>query len=186
MCKDCGCDSKESKKTDKESKVDKNRVAKDGDCAVVHYTGTLEDGTKFDSSEGREPLEFVLGSGMLIPGFNDAVVGLKPGDKKSIKLKPKDAYGEYDDKRTQEVPKDNLPKDQEPKAGMMLIMSAPNGAQIPAAIREVKDDVVVIDLNHPLAGKTLNFDIEVINVKDAPEKSCGDHHCGDHDCGCGC
>jgi len=136
---------------------------KKGDKIKVEYTGTLEDGTVFDSSEKQgKPLEFEVGSGQLIKGFDEAVVGMDKGQEKTIKLESKDAYGDPRPDLVKKIPKDQLPKDQEAKAGMVLLVSVPNGQQIPAVIKEVSDKDVTIDLNHPLAGKTLNFKIKVL------------------------
>ncbi|MBW2968353.1 peptidylprolyl isomerase [Candidatus Woesearchaeota archaeon] len=148
---------------------------KEGDCVSVNYKGTLEDGTCFDSSEGRDPLEFVVGSGQLIKGFDTAVIGMKPSEKKTINLEPADAYGQRDDNKVQEVPRDALPKDQEPKEGMMLIIGTPDGQRFPAAIKKVDAEKVTLDLNHPLAGKKLTFEIEVVKISDKPSST-----------GCGC
>ncbi|MFH1432609.1 MAG: peptidylprolyl isomerase [archaeon] len=138
---------------------------KKGDKVKVDYEGTLDDGTVFDSSkQHNEPLEFEVGGGQIIKGFDDAVVGMNKDEEKDIKLEPKDAYGDHNPQLLKEVPKEHLPKDQELKAGMMLAATTPNGEQIPAKITEVKDDAVLIDLNHPLAGKVLNFKIKVVEI----------------------
>lgn len=158
-----------------EKKEDK---VKEGDVCCVHYTGTLESGEVFDSSKDREPLEFVVGSGQLIKGFDTAVIGMKKGEKKKVLLNSEDAYGDRDDKRVQEVPRNMLPKEPEPQAGMMLTIKAPTGQMFPAKIEKVDGDVVTIDFNHPLAGKKLNFEIEVVDIKE--NKGCDDKE------GCSC
>ncbi|MFC1741516.1 peptidylprolyl isomerase [Nanoarchaeota archaeon] len=165
-----------------EPKTEKSdKTAKKGDIACVHYTGKLETGEVFDSSKDREPLEFELGSGQLIKGFDTTVEGMKVGDKKEVLLNPDEAYGERDDKRVQSVPRDMLPKEPEPKEGMMLTMKAPTGQMFPAKIDKVEKDMVVLDLNHPLAGKKLNFEIELVDVKAKTEKkddcSCSEGCC---------
>jgi len=140
---------------------------KNGDKVKVDYTGTLEDGTVFDTSEGKQPLEFEVGSGQLIKGFDTAVVGMEKGDEKEITLQPAEAYGEPNPQMMQKVPKDKLPAPpdgQELKVGMMLAVGMPNGQQMPAKIAEVTDTEVIIDINHPLAGKVLNFKIKVVDV----------------------
>ncbi|MCK5234793.1 MAG: peptidylprolyl isomerase [Candidatus Aenigmarchaeota archaeon] len=138
---------------------------KKGDKVKVEYTGTLEDGTVFDSSEKHgEPLAFEVGAGQMIKGFDDAVVGMEVGDEKEITLKPADAYGDPNPQLIQKVPKDKLPKDADMKEGMQLAMALPNGQQIPATITEIGDTEVTIDINHPLAGKTLNFKLKLIDV----------------------
>lgn len=140
-------------------------AVKDGDKIKVEYTGTLEDGSVFDSSKTHnEPLEFEVGGGQIIKGFDDAVKGMGKGDEKDIKLKPADAYGDPNPQLVQKVPKDQLPKEAEVKVGMTLGMSLPNGQQIPARVTEVEDTEVTIDINHPLAGKTLNFKIKVVDI----------------------
>lgn len=136
-------------------------------CKVkVEYEGKLEDGQVFDSSEkhGGVPLEFVVGSGMVIPGFDSGVLGMKDGEEKEIKIDFKDAYGEPKAELKREIPKTSLPQDQEPKAGMGLMVQTPQG-QMPVRIDEVKDDVVVIDFNHPLAGKNLTFNVKVVGIE---------------------
>jgi FKBP-type peptidyl-prolyl cis-trans isomerase 2 len=136
----------------------------DGKTVKVNYTLTV-DGKVVDSSKGRQPLEFKTGSHQIIPGFEKAVMGMKAGEKKSFKVKPEDGYGAVNPKAFQEVPKKQLPADITPKAGMTLYATGKNGQKVPVKIKEVKKDAVVIDLNHPLAGKTLNFDIEVVAIK---------------------
>ena len=137
---------------------------KKGDKVKVEYTGTLEDGTVFDSSEKHgQPLEFEAGAGLVIKGFDDAVIGMKKDEEKEIKLTADKAYGDIKADLVKEFPKDQLPKEQEIKKGMMLLMGLPNGAQMPVKIVEVKEDIVMIDLNHPLAGKTLIFKIKVVD-----------------------
>jgi FKBP-type peptidyl-prolyl cis-trans isomerase 2 len=137
---------------------------KDGDKVKIHYKGTLDDGTVFDSSEGRDPLEFEVGSKQVIPGFEKAVKGMKKGDKKTFKIDCKDAYGEPNPAMVQSIPRDKLPADQEPKEGMMVGIGLPNGQQMPAKITKVTDKEVTMDLNHPLAGKNLTFEIELVSV----------------------
>ncbi len=139
-------------------------VVKKGDKVKVEYTGTLDDGTVFDTSEGKQPLEFEAGSGQLIKGFDNAIIGMEKGQEKEIKLKPEEAYGQPDPRLTQKIPRDKLPPGQEPKVGMVLGLQAPDGKQVPARITEVNDKEVIIDLNHPLAGKNLNFKIKVIDI----------------------
>ena len=140
-----------------------DKVVKNGDKIKVHYTGTLDNGEQFDTSMGREPLEFEVGSGQLIKGFDDAVVGMKIGDEKTIKLKPSEAYGESDPKLVQSLP--FTPReDFDPKPGQVLALQDPTGREVRAFIKEVKDDSITLDLNHPLAGKNLNFKIKVIGI----------------------
>ena len=162
-----------------ENKSAGNETVKEGDTACVHYTGKLDSGEIFDSSKGKEPLKFVVGAGQLIKGFDKAVVGMKPGDKKDISLEPSEAYGERDERRMQQVPRAQLPKDPEPKEGMMLTISTPQGQMFPAKIEKVENDVVTIDFNHPLAGKKLNFEIELVSKEEGKAEDCG---CSSCDC----
>lgn len=139
---------------------------KKGDKIKVNYTGKLEDGTVFDSTQHGDhshPIEFVVGSGQIIKGFDNAVMGMKKGDKKNISLKPEEAYGEQRADMHKKIPRDQIPQDQEPKKGMVLVLNF-NGGQIPAEIIAVDEESVTIDLNHPLAGKTLNFELEIVEI----------------------
>lgn len=138
--------------------------AKKGDQVKVHYTGKLTDGTVFDSSEGREPLGFELGAGMMIKGFDAAVDGMAIGDKVTAEIPAADAYGEASEDLIFDVPKANLPEDLKPEVGQQLAMSQPNGQQVPVTVKDVKEDIVVIDANHQLAGKDLVFDIELVEI----------------------
>ena len=138
--------------------------AKKGDQIAVHYTGRLTDGTVFDSSEGREPLAFELGAGMMIKGFDAAVNGMEIGEKVTAEMAAAEAYGESNPDLIFDIPKSNFPPDLNPQPGQQLAMSQPNGQQIPVKVKEVKDEVVVIDANHDLAGKDLVFDIELISI----------------------
>jgi peptidylprolyl isomerase len=140
------------------------KKAQNGDKLKVHYTGKLEDGSVFDSSVGREPLEFVLGNGSLIAGFERAVSGLQPGEKTTATLAPEEAYGEPSMELLFEVPKANIPEEIKPEIGMQLSVSQPDGQQMPVVIAEVKEESITLDANHPLAGKTLIFEIEVMEV----------------------
>ena len=137
---------------------------KKGDKIRVDYTGTLEDGTVFDTSDGKEPLEFEVGSGQIIKGFDEAVVGMKNGEEKEVIIKPEDAYGEANPELQKKIPKSQLPEGQEPKPGMTLAIATPDGRQVPVKISEVSDTDITIDLNHPLAGKTLTFKIKIVGI----------------------
>lgn len=138
--------------------------AKKGDTVRVHYTGKLTSGEQFDSSAGREPLEFEIGAGMMIKGFDDAVVGMAIGDKKTINIAPGDGYGERSEEMVMDFPRANFPADMTPEVGMQLMMNNNAGQQFPVTIVEVKDDVVMLDANHMLAGKELVFDIEMVEI----------------------
>jgi FKBP-type peptidyl-prolyl cis-trans isomerase 2 len=135
-----------------------------GDTVRVHYTGRLTTGEQFDSSAGREPLEFEVGAGMMIKGFDDAVVGMQIGDKKTVSLAPAEAYGERRQEMIVEFPKENFPAEITPEVGMQLMMN--NGAehQVPVTITEILVDVVILDANHQLAGQELVFDIEMVEI----------------------
>lgn len=139
---------------------------KDGDTVKVHYTGTLKDGQVFDTSAEREPLEFTLGQGQLIPGFEKAVKGMEVGDSTSIEIPTEEAYGESREDLVINVPKDQLPDEVEPKVGMQLQVNQENGQPIPVRITEIADEDLTLDANHPLAGKDLKFDIELVEIKD--------------------
>ena len=144
----------------------KNETVKKGDKVTVEYTGKLADGNVFDTSDGKGPLSFEVGAKQVIPGFEAQVEGMKVGEEKTFNLSVEEGYGPMRDELKQEIPRDKLPADPEPKKGMMLMMTAPNGNQIPARIAEVKKDLVVIDINHPLAGKELTFTVKVVGVNE--------------------
>ena len=138
---------------------------KKGNKIKVDYTGTFDDGTVFDSSDGKQPLEFEAGSGMVIKGFDDAVIGMEKDEEKEVKIASKEAYGDPNPQLVKKIPRDKLPPEQEPKPGMMIAMSTPDGKQIPAKITAVDDKEITIDLNHPLAGKNLNFKIKIVYIE---------------------
>ena len=138
---------------------------KNGDKVKIEYTGKLDDGSVFDTSAGKQPLEFEVGSGKVIKGVDNAVLGMEKGQEKNVKLEPKEAYGERNQQLMKKIPREHLPKEQEPKPGMVLIIKTPNGQQIPAKIADVTDNEITLDLNHPLAGKNLNFGIKVVDVE---------------------
>ena len=142
-------------------------AVKKGDKITVEYEGRLENGEIFDSSahgDHSHPLEFEVGSGELIKGFDDGVIGMKKDEEKEIVITPDNAYGQRNPKLVKTIPRQNIPNDQEPKPGMMLQVGLPDGKRIPAFIAEVNDKEVTIDLNHPLAGKTLIFKIKVVKI----------------------
>lgn len=138
-------------------------IAQQGDTVKVHYTGTLDDGTVFDSSVGRDPIEFTIGEHTVIQGFEDAVVGLQVGEKKSVSVAPEDGYGERDERRVVVVERSYLPDDLNPHPGMVIQGTLPQGSVI-LHVTAVSDDQVTLDANHPLAGKQLNFDLEVKHI----------------------
>jgi FKBP-type peptidyl-prolyl cis-trans isomerase 2 len=137
---------------------------KKGDTVRVHYHGKLTDGSTFDSSEGRDPLEFTVGSGQVIKGFDDALVDMKVGDKKTVNIPVEEGYGHRTDEMMMEYPKTEFPADMTPEPGMELHMSDNSGNVFPVVIAEVKDDVVILDANHPLSGKELVFDLELVSI----------------------
>ena len=140
---------------------------KTGDTVKVHYHGRLTDGSTFDSSEGRQPLEFEVGSGMVIRGFDNGVMGMSVGDKRTIQIPVAEAYGPVDPQMLMDFPVDRFPEDMKPEVGMQLNMSNSAGEHFPVVIKEVKGDVVVLDANHPLAGEDLIFDLELVEIKNA-------------------
>jgi FKBP-type peptidyl-prolyl cis-trans isomerase 2 len=136
-----------------------------GDKIKVHYHGKLRSGETFDSSEGRDPLEFTVGSGQVIKGFDEGVKGMKVGDKKTVEIHVTDAYGEKQQEMMIEFPKDQFPADMNPEVGMQLMMSNGSGQQFPVTVAEVKDATIVLDANHPLAGQDLVFDLELVSIE---------------------
>lgn len=143
-----------------------DKVVKKGDKVKVEYTGTLDDGTVFDSTEkhGGKPLEYEAGSAQLIKGFDNAVIGMKVGEEKEVHLKAEEAYGGPKPELMKKIPREQLPKEPEPKEGMFLGVGLPNGQQVPAKITAVDEKEITIDLNHPLAGKALTFKIKVVGI----------------------
>lgn len=138
---------------------------KAGNTVNVHYHGTLTDGTTFDSSEGREPLQFVVGQGQVIKGFDDALIDMEVGDKKRVEIPVDEAYGQPSPENYLEFPKTDFPEDMTPEVGMQLHLSDHQGNQFPVVINEVKEESVILDGNHPLAGKDLVFEIELVGIE---------------------
>ncbi len=138
--------------------------AKNGDKVRVHYTGRLSNGAVFDSSEDREPLEFTLGEGQVIPGFEKAVVGMQPGESKTAEIPASEAYGTRNDDMVIEVPREQFPPDVEPEVGQQLQVRQANGQSFVVNVTDVSDTVVTLDANHPLAGEDLTFDIELLEI----------------------
>ncbi len=131
------------------------------------YTLTV-DGKELETSKGKAPLVVVFGAKQIVPGLESAMNGMHVGEEKMVKVAPKDAYGEPDPKAYLEFPKTSLPAGQEPKVGATLQAHAPDGSTFPAVIKEIKGDKIVVDFNHPLAGKTLQFKVKVVKIEDAP------------------
>lgn len=142
-----------------------NQAAKAGDTVQVHYTGKFDDGSVFDSSAGREPLEFTVGSGQVIPGFEQAVEGMAVGQTKTVTIPAAEAYGDRVAEAVLQVPREQLPPDLEPEVGQQLVMQSRDGRQIPIVVVEVTEDSITIDANHPLAGRDLTFEIELVAVQ---------------------
>jgi len=140
-------------------------VAKGGDTVIVHYTGKLEDGTTFDSSRDREPFELTLGSGSTIPGFENGIIGMALGDNKTITIPSEEAYGPKRDELIMTISKNEFPSDIVPSVGQQLQMTHPSGNVMNVTITDVMQDSVILDANHPLAGKTLIFEVELMEIK---------------------
>lgn len=163
----------------------------------IDYTGSLDNGDVFDSSEGRHPMEVQMGSGNVIPGFESALMGMSFNEAKTFTLSPAEAYGERDPDRMHNFPRTDVPEGMTPEVGQTLMLSTPQGQQIPARVDSVDADKVVFDLNHPLAGKSLTFDIKVVGISETATQQqggcgcdcssgasggCGDGGCGDGGC----
>lgn len=138
--------------------------AKSGDKVKVHYHGRLTTGETFDSSQGREPLEFEIGGGMVIKGFDDGVAGMAVGEKKTINIPVHEAYGERQEEMMVEFPLNQFPPDMKPEVGMPLTMTTAQGYPVQVVITEIKEESVILDANHPLAGKELVFDLELVEI----------------------
>ncbi len=138
--------------------------AQQGDTVKIHYTGTLADGTVFDSSAGRDPLEFTLGGGQVIPGFDEAVTGMDSGEKKQVVIPAAKAYGQRNEEMVIQAPRDQVPADIKPEVGQQLQMAGPGGETIIVQVTEVTDEHITLDANPPLAGKDLTFDIELVSI----------------------
>ncbi len=139
-------------------------MATAGSTVAVHYKGTLADGSVFDSSEGRDPLEFVVGSGQVIPGFDQAVADMAVGDTRIVQIPCAQAYGEVNEDMKMAVPKEQIPEEFTPVVGMMLQVGTPQGP-MPVRVSEVNEDGIVLDANHPLAGEDLTFEIRLVEVR---------------------
>ena len=139
---------------------------KSGDTVAIHYTGTLLDGTTFDSSEGREPLEFEVGSGQIIPGLDEAIPGMTTGEQKTVKVPCADAYGPIQPGMRQSVARENIPDEIPLEVGLQLQMQSAEGQVLPVTVVEIGETEVELDANHPLAGQDLTFDIELVSIAD--------------------
>jgi peptidylprolyl isomerase len=137
---------------------------KKGDKVKVHYTGKLTNGEQFDSSIGRAPLEFTVGAGQMIAGFDNAMPGMSVGEKKTVNISPENGYGHKSEEALIEFPKTNVPPDMHLEPGMKLELRSEDGQPFPVTVTEIKDDVILLDANHELAGKELIFDIELVEI----------------------
>ena len=140
--------------------------AKTGDKVKVHYNGRLINGETFDSSEGRAPLEFEIGGGMVIKGFDDGVTGMSVGEKKTVNIPFNEAYGPRNPEMLIEFPKERFPKEMELEKGMQLMMTNESGQQFPVVVDQINENDVILDANHPLAGQDLIFDIELMEIEE--------------------
>lgn len=140
--------------------------AKEGDQVRVHYTGKLPTGEQFDTSEGRDPLEFTLGAKQVIPGFENGIVGMDEGETKTVEIQKDEAYGDYRDDLVVKFKKEDFPQDITPEVGKQVELSTQDGKRVPTIIKDIQGEEVHLDANHPLAGKDLVFDIELVKVLD--------------------
>lgn len=139
--------------------------AQQGDTVAVHYTGKLDDGEVFDSSQGRDPLEFEVGGGQVIPGFDEAVQGLAVGESREVRLEPEQAYGEPREDMVVDVDRSQFPAEAEPTVGQQVQVQVAPGENRVATIRDIADEAIKLDLNHPLAGRALTFDVALVDIK---------------------
>jgi peptidylprolyl isomerase len=158
-----GCGKKEEKQPSE--KGGEKTIVKKGDRVKVQYTGSLEDGTIFDSSKTGEPLEFTAGGGQIIPGLDEAIEGMKLNEEKKVTVKAQDAYGKRDETLIRELPRNSLPENFKPEKGMVIQLQDQTGRPIPATIIDITENSITVDLNHPLAGKDLTFDIKVVGIE---------------------
>jgi peptidylprolyl isomerase len=150
-----------------------------GHFVSVEYTGTLENGDVFDTSKGRQPLEVQMGAGQLIKGFESALLGMALNEKKVFTIEPEDAYGIRSDDNVHSFPRSGVPPEMNPEKGQTVMLTSPDGQQIPAQIADVNDEQITVDLNHPLAGEALTFDIEIVGIsKTATQEHAGCAGCG--------
>lgn len=154
---------------------------KTGDTISVNYTGKHEDGGVFDTSEGRAPLTFTVGAGQIIQGFDEAVIGMEVGEKKQVAIPPESGYGEHNPELVFTIPRERVPADMQIEEGMQITLTDQEGNHLPAVVDAITEEEVTMDANHPLAGQTLLFDIEVMETGLAPEL-----HCAPGGCGGGC
>jgi peptidylprolyl isomerase len=156
-----------------------------GTYTSVEYTGTLGSGQVFDSSNGRQPLEVHMGAGQMIKGFEAQLMGMALNEKKVFTLSPEDAYGSRNAELMQSIPRSEIPPDMDVKVGMIVGFITPEGDQVPARIIQIDEEQLIVDLNHPLAGESLTFEIEVVGISDTPTQESASCHSG-CDCSCDC
>jgi peptidylprolyl isomerase len=140
------------------------KQAQNGDTVRIHYTGTLDDGTQFDSSAGREPIEFTLGEQSVITGFEAGVKGMQVGEQKTIHIPAEEAYGTRNEALVEEVPRQHFPEDMELQVGLQLQAQSPNGEHFNVVVTALSEETATLDGNHPLAGEALNFDLELVDI----------------------
>ncbi|MGD8775748.1 MAG: peptidylprolyl isomerase [Syntrophobacterales bacterium] len=138
--------------------------AKTGDTVKIHYSGFLDDGTLFGSSRGEKPVEFIIGEGKLISGFESAVINMEEGDKKTVNIPPEDGFGKYKEDLVKAISKTSIPSHFEAKVGKVLVFSVHEGDNVRATVKDVTENEVIIDANHPFAGKELQFEIELLEI----------------------
>ncbi len=160
-------------------------MVQEGNFVAIHYTGKLENGEVFDSCTGEMPFEFEVGAGTVITGLDNAVRGMEINQEKHVVIPPEEAYGEYNEAMVQSIPLDEVRQYFEPKIGMTIGVQLENGMHVPATIKEVGNENVLIDFNHQLAGKTLHFDVKIMEINDEPKYSSGSS-CNGLDCGSDC
>ncbi len=141
-----------------------------GKFVSVEYKGTLDNGEVFDSTEGREPMEFQMGAGQIIQGFEDELLGMEVDQEKQFTVEPESAYGPRDEQNTHVFSRDEVPPEMNPQVGDVIGLQTPDGRQIPARVAQFDDEKLVVDLNHPLADKTLTFEVKVVGISDTPTK----------------
>ncbi len=153
----------------------------------VDYTGSLDDGQIFDSSKGRQPLEVQMGEGHVIPGFESALMGMSLNETKTFTLSPEEAYGQRNEDMMHDFPKSEIPPGMEPSVGQTLMLRNPDGQQIPARVDSIDDEKVTFDLNHPLAGQSLTFTIQVVGISESATQTSGGcgSNCSSGGCDCG-
>jgi peptidylprolyl isomerase len=157
-----------------------------GKFVSVEYKGTLDNGDVFDTTEGRNPIELQVGSGQIIKGFENELVGMELNEKKTFTLTPENAYGARDENNVHTFSREEVPADMNPQVGEIIGLQTPDGQQIPATVAQFDDEKLVVDLNHPLADRSLTFEVEVVGINDTPtQMPDGCASCGT-DCGSGC